>query len=332
MHFARPLRPAAIAALSAGALVALSACGGTTAPAADTAASKSGGASSGNKTIIFSPGTTKVSTLKALADGVKAYGQAHGYKVIVQDADNNPQTQVTQLTSAIGNGQAGGVYALMLDSKSAGPVIQAARKAGVPVFATGLPADYGLSGLVPGVSLDYTDSAAVGKAAGTELGTCINEKLGGKAQVILGVAAPGIPGASVTEAAERKAIAATAPGAKIVTSVQITVDQAKAQTDFASALQGHPSANAVLANIDTGALGALGAYASAGKSLPCAVAAGGSPEGEQAVKSGKLYALVALDFQRDMAQAMDALMGMMKNPKAMGKQFTVPQKTTKADK
>ena len=70
---------------------------------------------------------------------------------------------------------------------------------------------------------------------------------------------------------------------------------------------------------DEGALGALGAFAAAGKELPCLTEAGGNDEVLAAVKEGKIYASVALQFEADMAQSFDALVAMIDDPSGDGR-------------
>ena len=60
---------------------------------------------------------------------------------------------------------------------------------------------------------------------------------------------------------------------------------------------------------DEGALGAIGAFKAAGKDLPCVTEAGGNDEVLAAVEAGKIYAVVALQFEADMAQSFDTLIG-----------------------
>ena len=97
-----------------------------------------------------------------------------------------------------------------------------------------------------------------------------------------------------------------------------------------NALQGNPDANAVLATNDEAALGALGAFAAAGKKLPCIVEAGGNDEVLKAVQDGKIYASVALQFEADMVQSFDTLTAMMADPAKPGQQISVPQKVITA--
>jgi ABC-type sugar transport system substrate-binding protein len=81
-----------------------------------------------------------------------------------------------------------------------------------------------------------------------------------------------------------------------------------------------------MSTTDEAALGAIGAFASAGKTLKCNVDFGGNDEVLSDVKSGKMFASVALQFQADMAQSFDTLAKMQADPTAQGPVLTVPQK------
>jgi ABC-type sugar transport system substrate-binding protein len=308
--------------------VLLAACGSDPQPA-DGSGSAGASGGSGSKTIVFSPLALKIPAMKGLSEGVKAYGSGKGYEVLVQDPDLNPQKQVTDLQSVIESGRAAGAWAIAVQPSSMQALVKAAQEKKVPLILNGTPEDYGLSGLEPLVSFSTIDYVAQGQAIGEELGNCVNEKLGGKAKVIFEENAPGTAGKEDLEATAKKALAETAPGAEIVSTVVVS-DRAKAQTDVGSALQGNPDVRAVLGNNDEGALGALGAFAAAGKELTCVTEAGGNDESLAAAQSGKIYAVVALQFSDDMAQSFDALVAMIDDPTATGVQLTVPQKVVKA--
>ncbi len=324
-------RRIAFAAIAVGSLTFLAACGGDASsggnPAADDTA---GSGDSGNKTIAFSPIGLAIPAMKGLSEGVTHYGESQGYKVVVQDPNMDPQKQVTDLTTAVESGSVDGAWAIMIAPPAAAPLVQTALDKDVPLILNGTPADYGLDGLEPGVSFSTIDYAAQGKAMGEELGNCINEKLDGKAEVLYGESQPGTAGKEEQDKAIKAALAATAPDAEIVQTITIS-DRAKAQTDVGSALQGNPDITAVMGQNDEGSLGALGAFASAGKELPCLTETGGNEEVLQAVKDGKIYASVALQFEADMAQSFDALVAMIDDPEATGVQLTVPQEVVKAD-
>ena len=324
-------RRIALAAIAVGSLTFLAACGGDASsggnPAADDTA---GSGDSGTKTIAFSPIGLAIPAMKGLSEGVTHYGESKGYKVVVQDPNMDPQKQVTDLTTAVESGSVDGAWAIMIAPPAAAPLVQTALDKDVPLILNGTPADYGLDGLEPGVSFSTIDYAAQGKAMGEELGNCINEKLDGKAEVLYGESQPGTAGKEEQDKAIKEALAATAPDAVIVSTITIS-DRAKAQTDVGNALQGNPDITAVMGQNDEGSLGALGAFASAGKELPCLTETGGNEEVLQAVKDGKIYASVALQFEADMAQSFDALVAMIDDPEATGVQLTVPQEVVKAD-
>lgn len=311
-------------ALTAGSLF-LAACGsGGTQPATGAAA----GADNA-KTIVFSPLALKIPAMKGLSEGVKGYGSGKGYTVLVQDPNLDPQKQLTDLTSVIESGRAGGAWVIAVQPAALSELVKTAQKKKVPLVINGVPEDYGLSGPQAGLTFTKIDYTAQGTAIGESLGKCINEKLGGTAKVILTVSAAGTAGKADAEKAQLDALKATAPGAEIVTEVTVG-ERAKAQTDIGNALQGNPGANAVIGSNDEAALGAVGAFAAAGKDLPCITETGGNDEVLQAVKDGKIYASVALQFEADMVQSFDSLTAMMADPTAPGQQLTTPQKVITA--
>ena len=313
--------------LAVSSLVLLAACGGDTKPA--DGATDNSGSGSENKTIVFSPLGLQIPAMKQLSEGVQAYAKEKGYEVIVQDPKLDPQKQVTDLQSVIESGRVAGAWSLALQPASMKQLVATAQEKGVPLILNGVPADYGLDGLEPGVSFSTIDYQAEGQAIGEELGNCINEKLDGKAEVIWGDAGPGTAGAEQLDKAAVDALKATAPDAEIVTHVTIS-DRTAAQTDIGNALQGNPDAQAVMGLNDEGALGAIGAYKAAGKELACVTEGGGNEESLAAAKAGEIYAVVALQFGADMAQSFDALVNMIDDPEATGVQLTVPQEVVKA--
>ncbi len=327
LNLTRRHRRTAVAAAAAGCLMALAACGsGDTQPASGSTA---GGDGAGKKTIAFSPLALKIPAMKGLSEGVKGYGGSKRYQVIVQDPNLDPQKQVTDLKSVIESGRVAGAWVIAIQPAALADLVKTAQEKKVALLVNGVPEDYGLSGPQPGITFDTIDYAAGGQALGEAMGKCINEKLDGKANVIWAQSGPGTAGKEASEKALMDALTAAAPNVKIVAKT-ITSDRAKAQTDIGSALQGNPDANAVLAVNDEAALGALGAFASAGKDAPCIVEGGGNDEVLKAVKDGKIYASVALQFQDDMVQSFDTLVQMIADPTKVGLQLTVPQKVITA--
>jgi ABC-type sugar transport system substrate-binding protein len=324
-----PKAVAPLALMAVSGLALLTACGGTTQPVAGSDASTGAGSHS-NKTIVFSPLGLQIPAMKQLSEGVQGYGKSKGYDVIVQDPKLDPQKQVTDLQSVVESGKAGGVWSIAIAPPAMASLTKTALDKKVPMILNGTPKDYGLNGLQPGVSFSTIDYAAEGKAAGEELGNCINQRYDGKGKVIFAQSAPGTAGKKDFEGAVKDALTATAPEAKIVSTITVS-DRTAAQTDISSVLQGNPEVNAVFGQNDEGALGAIGAFKAAGKAVPCITEGGGNEETLKAVKSGDIYAVVALQFAADMKQSFDALTKMMADPKATGVQLTVPQKIVKKD-
>lgn len=319
---------AALAVLAVSSLSLLAACGSSDTQSADGSGSDSGSDSS-TKTLVFSPLALKIPAMQQLADGIKAYGKEQGYDVVVQDPNLDPQKQVTDLTTAIETGKADAVWAIMVAPEAGASVLKVAQDKGVPMVVNGTPEAYGLDGMVPGVTFSTIDYEAEGEAAGTELGNCINEKLDGKAEVLFGEAAAGTAGKEEYETAVKKYLAETAPDAKIVSTITVS-DRQAAQTDVGNALQGNPDITAVFGQNDEGTLGAIGAFKAAGKTLSCITETGGNDETLAAVESGDIYAVVALQFQDDMAQNVATLTKMLEDPSAEGEQLVTPQKVVKA--
>lgn len=327
-------RRGALAVTAVTGVALLAACGGTTQPAAggtagSAASGSSGSSDSSTKTLVFSPLGLQIPAMKQLSEGVQAYAKSKGFTVIVQDPHLDAQKQITDLQSVVESHRADAVWAIMVQPSSAKALVKTAQSAHIPMLLNGVPSDYGLSSGATGVTFDTIDYKAVGQAVGENLGKCINEKLGGKATVIMEANSPGTAGKADIENTAKSALTATAPGAKIVSTVVVN-DRTQAQTDIGAALQGNPNANAVMGNNDEGALGGIGAFKAAGKKLTCLVeGAGGNDESLKAVKSGDIYAVIALQFADDMTQSVDTLSTMLGDATAAGKQLTVPQKVIK---
>jgi ABC-type sugar transport system substrate-binding protein len=237
---------------------------------------------------------------------------------------------VTDLKSVIETGAASGAWVIAVQPPALTDLVQTALDEDVPLILNGVPADYGLDGLEPGVSFSTIDYEAVGTAMGEAVGQCINERLDGQAEVLFQTSSPGTAGKEEQDAAAKKALAAAAPDAEIVSEIVVS-DRAKAQTDVGSALQGNPNITAVFGGNDEGALGAVGAFDAAGKELPCLTENGGNEEVLGLVEEGRIYASVALQFEADMTQSFDTLVAMIEDPEMEGQQLTVPIEVVKAE-
>lgn len=315
-----------VIAASGAVLLSLASCS----HAADSAGTTSGSTATLPKTLVFSPLSLAPPALKGLSEGVKGYATGKGWEVIVQDPNFDPSKQTQQLNEVLSSGRAGAGWILAVAPPSMLPIIKTAQAKGIPLLVNGRPDEYGFDGPQPGVTFDYVDYAAGGKALGEQLGTCINQKMGGKAEVLTAQSSEGQAGKKEFEDAAAAALKATAPGATIVQNV-IAKDRAGAQTDIGNVLQGKPGLGAVMASNDEGALGALGAFSSAGKTATCVTDFGGNDEVLKNVTGGKIFASIALQFDADMTQSFDTLVAMQANPKANGQVLIVPQKVITAN-
>ncbi|MEI2810206.1 MAG: substrate-binding domain-containing protein [Nocardioides sp.] len=269
--------------------------------------------------------------LKGLSEGVKGYGGSKGWDVLVQDPNFDATKQVTDLSTVINSGKASAAWVLAVAPASMGSLITTAQAKQVPLLLNGKPEEWGFDDAQPGITFDYIDYDLAGQNMGTLLGDCINEKLDGKATVLFGAAPTGTAGKEAYDKTALDALAATAPGAKVVQTLEGTTDRAKAQTDITAALQGHPDIDAYMSSGDEGPLAALSAFAAAGKKLGCDVAGtAGNEETMAAVEAGTMYGVNTLGFQEDMAQSFDTLVKMSEDPTAKGLVLTVPQKVVKS--
>ena len=326
----RTVRATGLALAAASSMVLAACSSGASSHTAGGSSSSAGGASGGSsslpKTLVFSPLSLAPPALKGLSTGIKGYAGSKGWNVVVQDPNFSPTSQVQQLSAVLDSGRAGAAWVIAVDPKSMGDTLKAAQSKGIPILVNGKPDEYGYSGAQPGITFDYIDYTAAGKALGTQLGNCLTAKNGGSGDVLFSVSSPGQAGKAEFEAAAAAGLKATAPNANIVQNLVVS-DRAKGQTDIGNALQGHPNLVGVMSSTDEGALGALGAFSAAGKSLKCVSDFGGNDEVLKDVKAGTIYDSVALQFAADMAQSFDTLVKMQADPKAAGLVLTVPQKT-----
>jgi ABC-type sugar transport system substrate-binding protein len=281
------------------------------------------------KTLVFSPLSLKPPALKGLSEGVKGYGGSQGWQIIVQDPNFDPAKQTQALNEVISSGRAGAAWVIAVAPPTMAGVIKAAQSKGVPILVNGKPEEYGFTGPQAGITFDYIDQTAAGTALGEQTAACVTSKLGGNAKVLHLQSATGSAGKAEFDGSAQKALKAGAPNSSVVQTL-IAVDRAKSQTDVGAALQGHPDINTVMAANDEAALGAMGAFAAAGKKLPCLIDFGGNPEVLKDVKAGSIFSSVALQFQDDMKQSFDTLVKMQGDPKAVGQVLTVPQKVITA--
>ena len=272
-------------------------------------------------TIGFSPPTLAAPALKGLADGIEGYAGSKGHRVRVADPKGDPASQVQQLLGWIRRGEVDAVWTIPVATGTMRQVLDEAQKRKVPVLTVGLPKDFGHSGPAPGISFSNIDNSDYGRRLGTMMGECINRRLDGEAEVLVVVDPPGQSSqGKVVRDGFVDGLEQSAPEAKIVAEVDSQADRLKSQQGTASALQAHPDANALAGFNNESTLGGLGALEQAGKdpSSLCVAGAGADDEARAAVKDGRLFGEVTIEFERDLRESVDLLEKMAADPTATG--------------
>jgi len=274
----------AVGTIAAGLITA---CG--SAPTNNSAATNSSGANAtggtattSNYTIGFAVSTTNNPFFLAMENGVKQEAQKLGIKVIVDNGNNDPSTQLNQVQDLIQQK----VNAIILnpaDSQALSSAVQAANQANIPVITLDRSVS---SGKVS--CFIASDSVAAGKMAADELIKAMN----GKGKV---VELQGILGTSAERDRETgfDQEIATASGIQVVARQTAKFDRSTALNVMQNILQAHPDVTGVFAQNDEMALGALKAIQQAGKKNIAIVGIDGEQEAVQDVQKGLLYADIA---------------------------------------
>ena len=168
------------------------------------------------------------------------------------------------------------------DSDAVGNAVKMANQANIPVITLDRVASQGTV-----VSHVASDNRFGGKMAGN----FIAKKVGDNAKII---ELQGIAGTSAArERGEGFKQAADAHKFNILASQPADFDRTKGLNVMQNLLTAHPDVQAVFAQNDEMALGALRALQTAGKSDVVVVGFDGTPDGIKAVEGGKLAATVA---------------------------------------
>ena len=217
----------------------------------------------------------------SLKDGAQKEANKLGYNLVVLDSQNNPAKELANVQDLTVRGTK-----LMLinptDSDAVGNAVKMANQAKIPVITLDRVAGQGTV-----VSHIASDNVAGGKMAGD----FIAQKLGQGAKVI---ELQGIAGTSAArERGEGFAQAVAADKFAVLASQPADFDRTKGLNVMQNLLTAHPNVQAVFAQNDEMALGALRALQTAGKSDVMVVGFDGTADGIKAVEGGKMSATVA---------------------------------------
>ncbi|KAF1005000.1 MAG: Ribose import binding protein RbsB [Luteibacter sp.] len=266
---------------AAAAATLLAACSqqgpGESAPSASTSA---GGGASGTPVIGLALSTQNNPFFVELKNGAEKAAKDAGVTLTVVDAQNDPARQISSVEDLIQKH----VSVILLnptDSSALAGAVQSAQRANIPVITL----DRGVDG-ADVASHIASDNIAGGKMAADFLA----KQLGGKGNIIE------LQGVAGTSAARERgkgfddAIAGT--GLKIVAQQPANFDRAQGLSVSENLLQGNSDVQAIFAQNDEMALGAVQALAGKNKKV-LVVGFDGTPDGKTAVQNGTMAATVA---------------------------------------
>lgn len=216
-----------------------------------------------------------------LKDGAAAKAKELGYDLIVLDSQNDPAKELANVEDVLNQN----IKVLLInptDSDAVKAAVMEANKKNVPVVTLDRAANGGVV-----VTHIASDNVAGGKMAG-EL---IVKTLGGKGDV---VELEGIPGTSAARDRGQgfeEAIKA-APGIKLVAKQTANFDRAQGLNVMENILQAQPKIDAVFAQNDEMALGAIKAIQATTRKM-IVVGFDATDDAQAAVKEGSMFATVA---------------------------------------
>lgn len=284
-------------------LIAGCSSGEEAAPAAD----KKDGAT----TIGFSISTLNNPFFVSVKDGVEAQAQKLGVSVKIVDAQNDPAKQANDVADLIQQG----VTVLLVnpvDSAAISTSVEAANKANIPVIALDRSADKGTL-----ASLVASDNVKGGEMAAEY----IIKKLGEGVKV---AELEGIPGASATRERGEGFHKVADQKLTVVAKQSADFDRTKGLTVAENMLQANPDIQAIFAQNDEMALGAIEAAKSAGKKI-FIVGFDGTDDGIKAVEAGTMAATIAQQPELMGQQGIEAAVKLAKGEKIEAK-IAVPLK------
>ncbi|OOR99959.1 D-ribose ABC transporter substrate-binding protein RbsB [Haemophilus paracuniculus] len=238
------------------------------------------GSALAQETIALAVSTLDNPFFVTLKEGAEKKAKDLGYQLVVLDSQNDPAKELANVEDLTVRG----AKVLLInptDSDAVGNAVAIANKKKIPVITLDRGANKGEV-----VSHIASDNVAGGKMAGD----FIAEKVGKNAKVIQ---LEGIAGTSAArERGEGFKQAVESNQFQLLASQPADFDRTKGLNVMENLLASHGSVQAVFAQNDEMALGALRAIKAAGKSM-LVVGFDGTDDAVKAVKSGKLAATIA---------------------------------------
>ena len=236
--------------------------------------------------IAYTPQTLSNPFFGVIGDHIRAEAEQNGYEVLIVDPDYDVKKQSDQFDDFI----AKNVTAIVLvpcDRLSVGPAVQAANKAGIPVFTVDAKC------AAEGVKIEGhvgTDNFQGGELAGKAMIDALGDK-GGKVLILdlkrahsCVLRVEGFK--KVINAHNKKATGKI----EVVAELDGNGDRTKGYQSTADALQAHSDLDAIFAINDPSALGAYTAVKEAKRQDKIKIIGfDGQLDGKQAIKEGKIY-------------------------------------------
>lgn len=217
----------------------------------------------------------------AMKDGAQKKADELGYNLIVLDSQNNSTRELSNVQDITVRG-AKVILINPTDSDAVGNAIEAANRANIPVVTLDRGANRGTV-----VSHIASDNVAGGKLAGD----FIAEKVGDGAEIIQ---LEGIAGTSAArERGEGFKQAIATHKFKLLASQPADFDRTKGLNIMQNLMTAHSGVQAVFAQNDEMAIGAMRALQTGGKRDVIIVGFDGTNDGLKAVESGRLSATIA---------------------------------------
>ena len=217
----------------------------------------------------------------SMKDGAQKEADKLGYNPVILDSQNNPAKELANVQDLTVRG----TKLLLInptDSDAVGNAVKMANQANIPVITLDRLANAGTV-----VSHVASDNRFGGKMAGDY----IAKKVGSDAKVIQ---LEGIAGASAArERGEGFKQSMEKNKFQLLASQPADFDRTKGLNVMQNLLTAHPDVQAVFAQNDEMALGALRALQTAGKTDVLVVGFDGTDDGIKAVESGKMGATIA---------------------------------------
>ncbi len=233
-----------------------------------------------DKTMALVVSTLNNPFFVTLKEGAEAKAAELGYNIIVLDSQNDPAKELANVEDLTIRK----VDVLLInptDSKAVSNAIRLANSSNIPVLTLDRGAERGEV-----ISHVASDNVAGGKMAGD----FIAEKVGADAKVIQ---LEGIAGTSAArERGEGFAQAVEANGFNLAASQPADFDRTKGLNVMENLLAAHGDVQAVFAQNDEMALGAIRAIQASGKEIMI-VGFDGTEDGQAAVKRGLMAATIA---------------------------------------